>query len=562
MPCRPVHLPGHTRADHDVANFGLNFAVLAISFVVEGFSCVVAVRALSEGAERRGVTFAEYLDSGSDPAAVAVMAEDGAAVIGVTIAAISNWLVIATDWQAWDGLGSILVGVLLSLVALFLIQRNRAVLIGRSMAADELAIVLAYLYADPVVNHVYDARSEEIGPGVYRFSAELDFDGEKIAERHLKTINPQQLAHKFFNTQNPAMRDDTRAFSIALREYGSQLVRAVGSEVDRIEGDIQNLVPGVRYVDLEADRGRFWLYRASVDGDEDIRDRFDISQLSLDAVAWQSEETKINYLLSLDDGDDAAPTGGVATSESSRGSGTAASGGQSSDRPGSEAGPGRAASAAAATELADGATKGAANSGRGDVPGGKEGGRGAEAGGGAAVEAGVASVVSWDEPPAAAAPAADSNGQSSVIAWDEPPAAAAPATASNGQSSVAARHGSPSAASPAAAGNGGGQDEVAAERSGAGDGSSVDAAQQGAAGRMTVIVGASTKTGQVVDVELGEGAAAEAPGAAAPLPAAAEGPAPAAQGGGGSKTYTGTEGEATAAVAEEIGAGTKGSRRQ
>lgn len=484
---------------------------------------MVAVRALSEGAERRGVTFAEYLDSGSDPAAVAVMAEDGAAVMGVTIAAISNWLVKATDWQAWDGVGSILVGVLLSFVALFLIQRNRAVLIGRSMAADELATVIAYLYQDPVVNNVYDARSEEIGPGVYRFSAELDFDGEKIAERHLKTVNPQQLAHKFFNTQNPGDSSDTRAFSIALREYGAQLVRAVGSEVDRIEGDIQNLVPGVRYVDLEADRGRFWLYRASVDGDDDIRERFDISQLSLDAVAWQSEETKINYLLSL------GPDGkGVPAAE-----GRAAAQGPAVTAAGLDASAG---SNGVATDMAEptGSAGSAVDERRGAGGSGVERakaegeasrrrGSDSEADGNDAVKAGDASVIAWGDA-------------------GEPPAEVPPARG-NGVVNAAGRA------------------TAVSDHGGAAAGSQQDTAKQASVGQMTVMVGAASKTGQVVDVELREGDAAGEQ-RAPPLPVVAEGPSPAAQEQSSNEFGTADAAGTAAPAAEEVAVGAKGAQQQ
>jgi solute carrier family 30 (zinc transporter), member 9 len=282
--------------DHDVGSFGLNFFVLAVSFVVEGFSCAVAVRTIQAGADRRGVTFFEHLDSAADPAAVAVMAEDGAAVAGVTIAAAATALVRFTDWQAWDGLGSVLVGVLLAAVALFLIQRNRSVLIGRAMHPDEFARVYDYLLADPVVHHVYEARSEEIGPGVYRFSADLDFHGDVIVQKYLARVDAAALQAKFLRTANADDPSDTRAFEIVLKEHGARIVQAVGAEVDRMEDEIQRMVPEVKYVDLEADRGRFWLYRASVDADAP-RARFDMSQLSLDAIAWARESDRIDFLL-------------------------------------------------------------------------------------------------------------------------------------------------------------------------------------------------------------------------------------------------------------------------
>lgn len=37
---------------------------------------------------------------------------------------------------------------------------------------------------------------------------------------------------------------------------GEEIINAVGAEVDRIETEIQRINPGVRYVDLETDRGQ------------------------------------------------------------------------------------------------------------------------------------------------------------------------------------------------------------------------------------------------------------------------------------------------------------------
>ena len=39
--------------------------------------------------------------------------------------------------------------------------------------------------ADPVAEEVYRAKSEELGPGTYRFVAEIEFSGSKVVERYL-----------------------------------------------------------------------------------------------------------------------------------------------------------------------------------------------------------------------------------------------------------------------------------------------------------------------------------------------------------------------------------------
>jgi hypothetical protein len=43
------------------------------------------------------------------------------------------------------------------------------------------AFRLPSLQRDCVIRSVYDAKTEEIGPGIYRFKAEIAFSGDQIA---------------------------------------------------------------------------------------------------------------------------------------------------------------------------------------------------------------------------------------------------------------------------------------------------------------------------------------------------------------------------------------------
>jgi solute carrier family 30 (zinc transporter), member 9 len=81
-------------AIHSGAGWGL--AVLLLSAVVESFTLLVAVRAVHAGAAAAGMRFFEFVRSGRDPVSIAIMAEDGAAVAGVIVAAICTKLVDVT----------------------------------------------------------------------------------------------------------------------------------------------------------------------------------------------------------------------------------------------------------------------------------------------------------------------------------------------------------------------------------------------------------------------------------------------------------------------------------
>ncbi|MQL83533.1 hypothetical protein Taro_016009 [Colocasia esculenta] len=229
----------------------MQYAALVIggSFLIEGASLLVAINAVKKGAAAEGMKVWDYVWRGHDPTSVAVMTEDGAAVTGLAIAAASLIAVKTTGNAMYDPIGSIIVGNILGMVAIFLIQRNRHALIGRAMDDHDMERVLEFLRSDPVVDSLYDCKSEVIGPGFFRFKAEIDFNGMVVVQNYLERTGRKEWAKKF---REAASNKDDAALLETMACYGEELVEALGSEVDRLETEIQKIVPGIRHVDIEA----------------------------------------------------------------------------------------------------------------------------------------------------------------------------------------------------------------------------------------------------------------------------------------------------------------------
>lgn len=229
----------------------IEYAALVIggSFLIEGASLLVAIHAVRKGAAAEGMSVRDYVWRGHDPTSVAVMTEDGAAVAGLLIAGASLVAVNATGNAIYDPVGSIIVGNLLGMVAIFLIQRNRHALIGRAIDDHDMDRVLHFLRNDPVVDAVYDCKSEVIGPGFFRFKAEIDFNGVVLVQNHLSRTGREEWAKQF---REAAKGKDDSAMLKVMSNYGEEVVTALGSEVDRLEKEIQEIVPGIRHVDIEA----------------------------------------------------------------------------------------------------------------------------------------------------------------------------------------------------------------------------------------------------------------------------------------------------------------------
>ncbi len=229
---------------HQLTNPGLNIGILTLSIVAEGGSLAIAVRGLHKEAQARKLSFWNHVRTTDDPFGVAVLLEDTAAVLGIIIAFGTIGLSAMTHSSTWDAVGSILIGVLLGFVALFLMQRNRALLIGRSIRQEDLDKVVDLLQNDPAVENVATTKAVVAGANSYRISAELEFDGAHVVRQVLEGRDIQQIV------------DDTRdpqQMHAWLCEFGEEVLEQMGDEVDRIESALRKAVPRAGAVDLEPD---------------------------------------------------------------------------------------------------------------------------------------------------------------------------------------------------------------------------------------------------------------------------------------------------------------------
>src|SRR4249920_4141562 len=110
--------------------FLVGYVVLALSFVLEGISFLQSVRQARSEAEPLQRDLIEHVLATSDPTLRAVFAEDSAALVGLVIAAAGLAGHQLTGSPVPDAVGSILVGLLLGVVAIVLINRNRRFLVG------------------------------------------------------------------------------------------------------------------------------------------------------------------------------------------------------------------------------------------------------------------------------------------------------------------------------------------------------------------------------------------------------------------------------------------------
>ncbi len=179
---------------HVVELSALTIAVLAGSFVVEFATLLYAIQVVRTLAKKerngRGVSFMQYIRKGSDTTAIAVVVEDGIAVMGLVVAATTLWLTHVTGNCIYDTIGTLFVGLGMGAVAYFLIRRNMGILVGKSLEASTLSEIVDVIRSRPSVLSVHDLKSVSYGSSDARFKAEVQFHGRQIAKQVLHGAPP------------------------------------------------------------------------------------------------------------------------------------------------------------------------------------------------------------------------------------------------------------------------------------------------------------------------------------------------------------------------------------
>ncbi|MCA9664429.1 MAG: cation diffusion facilitator family transporter [Myxococcales bacterium] len=215
------------------------YAVLGVSLALEGSVMLIALRGLKKAAADR--PFMEFLRTEADPTAVAVLLEDSVAVLGVLVAMAAIGLTQITENPVFDGIGSIIIGLLLGAVAVILVAQNRRLLIGTAVPERVQGAVMRILDEHPAVEAVYDFKSRMLSVDSYRVKMEVEFDGKTIARRLERLMQAGYPAESY---------EQFREFC---EEFANEVIDALGDEIDAIEEQIRKKVPGVKHVDIEAD---------------------------------------------------------------------------------------------------------------------------------------------------------------------------------------------------------------------------------------------------------------------------------------------------------------------
>ncbi|WP_246191489.1 cation diffusion facilitator family transporter [Aureimonas leprariae] len=164
----------HIRAPEQLSDPFVNYVVLAVAFVLEGTSWIIAVRNLGRTKGDRG--WWEAIRRSKDPSTLVVAFEDAAALVGIALAAAGVYASHRLDEPRIDGAASIAIGIVLAVVAMLLAREAKSLLIGEPADEALVARVTAVLDGHARITAVNHVRTIHTAPDEVFVAASVDFD--------------------------------------------------------------------------------------------------------------------------------------------------------------------------------------------------------------------------------------------------------------------------------------------------------------------------------------------------------------------------------------------------
>lgn len=136
--------------------------VLAFAIVAESISLWGCMREVNK--ERFGRGILDWFRNSRSSALIVVFGEDIAALFGLVFALLAITATSISGDPLWDAVGTISIGVLLIVVAVFVAIEVKELLIGQSVEPRILAEMEAFLDGRPEIEKLYSLLTMQFGP--------------------------------------------------------------------------------------------------------------------------------------------------------------------------------------------------------------------------------------------------------------------------------------------------------------------------------------------------------------------------------------------------------------
>ncbi|GMR09015.1 MAG: cation diffusion facilitator family transporter [Gammaproteobacteria bacterium] len=163
----------------EIQNVMVNYIVIGIAIVFEGAAWYFALHEFSRAKGKWG--YIEAVQRGKDPSMFVVLFEDSAALLGLTVAFLGIWLTQVTGILYFDGVASILIGMILGGTAIWLAHETKGLLIGESAEPEVVESIRKLVSLYPDIENINEILTMHMGPDYILVNISIDFIDTTLA---------------------------------------------------------------------------------------------------------------------------------------------------------------------------------------------------------------------------------------------------------------------------------------------------------------------------------------------------------------------------------------------
>ena len=163
----------HLRFPEPISRPMVNYVVLGLALLFEGAAWLFALQEFSKAKGKWG--YVEAVQRAKDPSVFVVLFEDSAAILGLLVAFAGVALSEYTGVLFFDGIASVLIGLILIGTAIWLASETKGLLIGESANREIVRGVREILRTNPIIEVVNEVLTMHMGPDYILANISVDF---------------------------------------------------------------------------------------------------------------------------------------------------------------------------------------------------------------------------------------------------------------------------------------------------------------------------------------------------------------------------------------------------
>jgi len=162
-------------------------AILGFALVAEAFSFRTAI--VESNKVRGGQSWWRFVRTAKSPELPVVLLEDLGALVGLVLAMAGVVAAAITGDLLWDALGTMAIGVLLLVIAVFLVVEMKGLLIGEGGTAGQVAQIRTALVDGSVITGVIHLKAAHLGPDELLVAAKVAVSPTSSVEQLARAID-------------------------------------------------------------------------------------------------------------------------------------------------------------------------------------------------------------------------------------------------------------------------------------------------------------------------------------------------------------------------------------